>query len=193
MFCKACKQGIHSICTLFTVSEIHDDVIKWKHFPRYWPCAREIHRSPVNSLHKDQWRGVFMFSLICAWINIWVNNHETGDSRRYRAHYDVIVMSPFFFLASQRYICASTVGCFNDISVDLGILHKMQHEMANNICEKYVDIKPAFYRPSCHQVYISIHVLPGMQNYCFTSIDLRKKSGWYCVHFDICRMSVKHL
>ena len=27
----------------------HDDVIKWKHFPRYWPFARGIHRSPVNS------------------------------------------------------------------------------------------------------------------------------------------------
>ena len=24
---------------------IHDDVIKWKHFPRYWPFVRGIHRS----------------------------------------------------------------------------------------------------------------------------------------------------
>ena len=23
----------------------HDDVIKWKHFPRYWPFVRVIHRS----------------------------------------------------------------------------------------------------------------------------------------------------
>ena len=30
----------------------HDDVIKWKHFPRYWPFVRGIHRSPVNSPHK---------------------------------------------------------------------------------------------------------------------------------------------
>ena len=27
---------------------IHDDVIKWKHFPRYWSFVRRIHRSPVN-------------------------------------------------------------------------------------------------------------------------------------------------
>ena len=27
----------------------HDDVIKWKHFPRYWPFVRGIPRSPVNS------------------------------------------------------------------------------------------------------------------------------------------------
>ena len=43
----------------------YDDVIKWKHFP---------------------------FSLICVWINSWVNNHEAGDLRCYLAHYDVIVM-----------------------------------------------------------------------------------------------------
>ena len=30
----------------------HDDVIKWKHFPHYWPFVRGIHRSPVNSLTK---------------------------------------------------------------------------------------------------------------------------------------------
>ena len=62
----------------------HDDVIKWKYFPRYWPFVREIHRGPVNSSHKDQWRGALMFSLICAWMNRWVNNREAGDLRRYR-------------------------------------------------------------------------------------------------------------
>ena len=34
----------------------HDDVIKWKHFPRNWPFVRGIHRGPVNSPHKGQWR-----------------------------------------------------------------------------------------------------------------------------------------
>ena len=74
------------------MDEIHDDVIKWKHFPRLWPFVREIHRSPVNSPHKGQWRGALMFSLICAWINGWVKNREAGDLRRHRAHYDVNVM-----------------------------------------------------------------------------------------------------
>ena len=74
---------------------LHDDVIKWKHFPRYWPFVRGIHRSPVNSSHKGQWRGALMFSLICARISGWVNNREAGDLRRYRAHYDVIVMVVF--------------------------------------------------------------------------------------------------
>ena len=73
---------------------VHDDVIKWKHFPRssYWPFVRGIHRSPVNSTHKGQWRGALMFSLICVWINGWVNNREAGDLWRHRAHHGVTVM-----------------------------------------------------------------------------------------------------
>ena len=74
------------------IGYVHDDVIKLKHFPRYWPFVRGIHRWPVNSPHKCQWRGALMFSLICAWIKVWVNNRGTGDLRRHRAHYDVTVM-----------------------------------------------------------------------------------------------------
>ena len=70
----------------------HDDVIKWKHLPRYWSFVRRIHRSPVNSPHKGQWREALTFALICVWINGWVNNGEAGDLRRPRTHYDVIVM-----------------------------------------------------------------------------------------------------
>ena len=36
-----------------------------------------------------------MFSLICVWINGWVNNREAGDLRRHRAHYDVNVMNVY--------------------------------------------------------------------------------------------------
>ena len=61
------------------ISWVHDDVIKWKHFPRYWPFVRGIHRSPVTSPHKGQWRGGLMFSLICISINGWVNSGGTGD------------------------------------------------------------------------------------------------------------------
>ena len=88
-------------------SKYHDDVIKWKHFPRYWPFVREIHRSPVNSLHKGQWRGALMFSLICVRIHGWVNSREAGDLRRYRAHYDVTVM-----IISEFYIW--TFHCLDD-------------------------------------------------------------------------------
>ena len=68
----------------------HDDVIKWKHFSRYWPFVWGIHRSPMNSPDKSRWRGALMFSSI--WTNGWVNNRDVGDLRRHRAHYDVIVI-----------------------------------------------------------------------------------------------------
>ena len=50
----------------------HDDVIKWKYFPRYWH---------------------FVFYLICAWINVWMNKRGAGDLRRHHVHYDVNVMT----------------------------------------------------------------------------------------------------
>ena len=82
----------------------HDDVIKWKHFPCYWPFVREIHRSPLISPRKGQWRGALMFSLICAWINGWVNNYQDDDLRRHRAHYDVTVMEISIFKSMSRRI-----------------------------------------------------------------------------------------
>ena len=41
---------------------------------------------------QGQWRGALIFSLICVWLNGWVNNCEAGDLRRHRGHYDVNVM-----------------------------------------------------------------------------------------------------
>ena len=79
----------------------HDDVIRWKHFPHYWPFVWGIHRSPMNSPHKGQRRGALMFSFICARINVWINNREAGDLRCHRAHYDVIVMSVFLLVAVE--------------------------------------------------------------------------------------------
>ena len=76
--------------TLCTEVCMHDDVIKWKHFPCYWQFVPV--NSPVNSPHKGQWHGALMFTLICARINGWVNNCEAGDLRRHRAHYDFIIM-----------------------------------------------------------------------------------------------------
>ena len=80
----------------------HDDVIKWKHFPRYWLFVRGIHRSPVNSPHKGQWRGALKFSLNCVWKNDWVNNREAGDFWRYPAHYDITVMRCTRFVGAYK-------------------------------------------------------------------------------------------
>ena len=83
---KCCSIICATLPPLYTSTHYHDDVIKWKHCPRNWPFVRGIHRSPVNSPHKGQWRGALMFSLIWAWINVWVNNGEAGGLRRHRAH-----------------------------------------------------------------------------------------------------------
>ena len=42
---------------------IHDDVIKWQHFPRYWPSVRGIHRS--NKRLTKQSRGWWFETLWC--------------------------------------------------------------------------------------------------------------------------------
>ena len=74
------------------LGRLHEDVVKWKHFPHYCPFVRGIHRSPFDSPHKGQWRGALMFSLICAWTNGFANNRYASDLRRHRAHYDATVM-----------------------------------------------------------------------------------------------------
>ena len=70
----------------------HDDVIKWKHFPRYWPFLQGIHLPSVNSLHRGQWRGALMFSLICA-LNKRLSKQSLGWwFETQSAHFAVIVM-----------------------------------------------------------------------------------------------------
>ena len=51
--------------------------------PGEFPTQRPVTRS-------------FDVSLICVWINGWVNNREAGDLRRHQAHCDVIVMGSVF-------------------------------------------------------------------------------------------------
>ena len=51
-----------------------------------------IHRSPVNSPYKGQWRGALISSLICTWTNGCVSTRDAGDLRHHRAHCGVTVM-----------------------------------------------------------------------------------------------------
>ena len=53
---------------------------------------------------KGQWRGIWIFSLICAWIKGWINNREAGYLRCHRAHYDVIVMRKFHTFCETHYM-----------------------------------------------------------------------------------------
>ena len=40
------SRGALEYTSLWIYLKQHDDVIEWKHFPRYWPFVREIHRVP---------------------------------------------------------------------------------------------------------------------------------------------------
>ena len=112
-------------CRLRVKDTSHDDVMKWKHFPRYLPFVRGIHRSPVNSPHKSQWRGALMFSLICVWINGWINTREADDLRRYRVHCDVAVMV-LDFAYIWKFICGAGLG--NMAATHLMITYGYGHE-----------------------------------------------------------------
>ena len=68
----------------------HDDVIKWKHFPRYSPSVRGIQWSPVDSPKRASDADLWFF--ICACTNGRANDRDPGDLKRHWAHYDVIIM-----------------------------------------------------------------------------------------------------
>ena len=73
------------------IDGFQDDVIKWKHFPRYWPFVRGGQRWIPRAKASDT--ELWCFSLICACINGWVNNGEAGDWRRLNVHNDINVMT----------------------------------------------------------------------------------------------------
>ena len=68
----------------------HDDVIKWKHFPRNWPFVRGIHRPRWIPHTKASDAELWCFLWSCVWIKGWVNNREAGYLRRHHGHYDVM-------------------------------------------------------------------------------------------------------
>ena len=110
----------------------------WKRFQCYWPFLRAWWRHQMETFsallalcagispHKGHWRGALIFSLICVWINDWVNNREAGDLRRYRAHYDVTLMGNLTVTGgclSQRASSNAEFGVRFDVCLDK-LLHR---------------------------------------------------------------------
>ena len=143
---------------------IHDDVIKWKHFPRNWPFVRGIHRSPVNSPHKGQWRGALMFSLICVWINDWVNNRAAGDLRRYRARYDVSVMYWWWSPLFQVMVCCLTVSHY------LNQCWFIVNQSIRNTIQILIEIRIFSFKQTCLKMSSAI-----WQPFCWGDTVLEKK------------------
>ena len=88
------KQFIAAVASAWgaTWAHWHDDVIKWEDFPHYWPFVRGIHRSPVNSLQKGQWRWALVVIFYLRKNTRLCKQSRHGDLRRHPAHYDVGVM-----------------------------------------------------------------------------------------------------
>ena len=153
----------------------HDDVMQWNHFPCYWPFVRGIHRLPVDSTHKDQWRGALMFSLICAWTNDWANNRNADDLRRHRAHYDVTVMKPCNDWSSSRWCC----NVWPLLETHLKLKSREIAFACNFLLEQEVTCKRDFYRFSAAKSFwnfaqstASLWSVQIFQNYYTTEIDV---------------------
>ena len=87
------------------------------------------YRLPVDSLHKDQWPGALMFSLICTRTNGWANNLNAGGLRRHRAHDDVTVM---FCLMAKAALVDWTRKISLTFAQNLLMLHRINKKCPKN-------------------------------------------------------------
>ena len=82
-----------------------------------------VGNSPVTSEFptQRQWCGALIFSLICAWMNGWVNTREAGDLKRHHAHNDVTIMITFGFLDAPFRVSISFIRLpiFAEIDVNI--------------------------------------------------------------------------
>ena len=105
----------------------HDDVIKWKHFPRCEGNTPVTGRFPSQS----QWHGALIFNLICAWTHYCRNNRNTDDLRSSWRHCIIVsCVSAITILAKKITTILQTpiiFICGNDgvlIKVSLNYLRK---------------------------------------------------------------------
>ena len=123
-----------------SIPPTNNDVIKWKHFPRY----------AKNSPHKGQWRGALMFSLICAWANGWVSNREAGDLRQHRAPYDVTVVS-IIFIYIISYTELYKLNFELNINIIIAIIWSFQIIVSNPLGREVQIL--CFYSPNNWNIY----------------------------------------
>ena len=79
-----------SVQSMYFLSRIHDDVIKWKYFRVVGPLWGEStgHQWIPLTKANDMELWYFLWSI----TNGWASNRDAGDLRRHRAHYDVTVI-----------------------------------------------------------------------------------------------------
>ena len=76
--CASTKIGYNSMISLLSTDSMvfHDDVIKWKHFPRYWPFTKASNAE--NRLCKQSWGWWFETPQRSLWrhCNVCTNYYE---------------------------------------------------------------------------------------------------------------------
>ena len=131
------------------------------------PSVRGIHRSPVNSPHKGQWRGALMFFFYLRLNERLINNREAGDLRRHRAHYDVTVMKSLLLWRTHPIKKSMQLVCLwhnhqykiHDFSIDgvfdgyLMFISETPQILKGKVCIKYLpQISPCLARhPKSYQ------------------------------------------
>ena len=119
----------------------HDDVIKWEHFPRYWPFVRGIHRSPVKSPQRPVTRSFDVF------FNLRLNNQlskqscggwlETPSCSLWRQYYnDRTICFPIAFLKSRmiRLDCLMTLETTDVFATWLKYQNSAICQKVSNLC-----------------------------------------------------------
>ena len=85
---------------MYGVPFVHDDVIKWKHFRVTGHLCGEF--TGLRWIPRTEASDAELWCFFDLCLNKWLrNNRQAGDLRRYRTHYDVIVME---FVVSSKFI-----------------------------------------------------------------------------------------
>ena len=195
--------------TLFVQPFVQEDSQENIKALKYWSLVQRIHRWPMNPMMtssngnifrvtghlcgeftspgkfptQSQWRGALMFSLICVYLNGWVNNHEAGDLRRYCAHYDVILMQ-----SSEILVTCSGNPPMTDGPDSLKRTLYLCHNVLMYICYFLYDTKATNTLYSTHTKYIC-HWAQCAENVYIKSNLLLLKNTWVWPDLQRCKYS----
>ena len=113
----------------------------------------------------------FMFSLICAWINGWVNNREAADLRRHRAHYDVILVCCWY----RRWISVVLASVFPRRCMKL--LDDILGDITRTDIHVYVDFQVRTYIYYV-ELNADIHIFDTFKFYTWLSVWIISAFGY---------------
>ena len=123
---------------------IHYGLIKWRHFPHYWPFWGESTGHRWIPLTKTSDAELWCFNFICAWTNGWGNNLDAGDLKRYHTHYECKV--------SQQ-PCTNLLVVVSSLSVGIQIWKRLfsccdESTQRNTMYQDFCDFlrKPVLYK-----------------------------------------------